>query len=155
MFVYIYNILVNGMKIKIIITLFCVAALYSCSSVRGGSSSYNAYIAPNTKVNSFNEYDLDISQNAITYTIDISTPEGQMKLNKLSLKEAQQLALTEAVAKNNCAMIVNPQYTHLKKGKRILRVTVYGFPAKYKSSQQQYVPMGNRSERTINLNVTH
>lgn len=144
----------NNMKIKILIAVLCSIVLYSCSSVRGGSNSYNAYIAPNTKVNSFNEYDLDISQNAITYTIDISTPEGRMKLNKVSLQEAEQLALTEAIAQNNCAMIINPQYTHLKKGNRILRVTVYGFPAKYKNAQKDYdyVPEQNRKRVDINVN---
>ena len=34
--------------------------------------------------------------------------------------------------KYNCATLFNPQYTHLKKNKDILRVTVYGFPARYK-----------------------
>ena len=63
---------------------------------------------------------------AITYTIDVSTVEGRIKLNKLSLRQAEELALTEAVMNNNCAALFNPQYTHLKKGKKILRVTVYG-----------------------------
>ncbi len=137
-------------KLLIIIVVLCIV---SCSSYRGGSNSNNAYIAPNTVVNSFNEYDMDVSSEPFTYTIDISTPEGKMKLNKISLREAEQLVLTEAVAASKCAMLVNPQFTNLRKGKRVLRITVYGFPAKYKSSSKSYVPMDNRSSKTINVNV--
>lgn len=74
----------------------------------------------------------DTDPTGVTYTIDISTPEGKLKLDKISLAEAQQLALVECLMKYNCATLFNPQYTHLKKGKDILRVTVYGFPARYK-----------------------
>jgi hypothetical protein len=38
----------------------------------------------------------------------------------------------EAIMKYKCGTLVNPQYTHLAKGKRILRVTFYGFPTMYK-----------------------
>ena len=75
---------------------------------------------------------VDIDRPGVTYTIDISTPEGKLKLDKISLAEAQQLALVECLMKYNCATLFNLQYTHLKKGKDILRVTVYGFPARYK-----------------------
>lgn len=138
---------------KLLTLVSAVLYLAGCSTYRGGSNSNNAYIAPNTVVNSFNEYDMDVSSEPFTYTIDISTPEGKMKLNKITLREAEQLVLTEAVAASKCAMLVNPQYTNLMKGKRVLRITVYGFPAKYKSSSQQYVPLDNRSSKTINVNV--
>ena len=59
-----------------------------------------------------------------------------MKLNKLKLREAENLALTEAVMKYNCATLVNPQFTNLKRGKKILRITVYGFPAKFKNQEK-------------------
>ena len=45
----------------------------------------------------------------------------------------QQLVLRECIMKHKCSTIFNPQYTHLKKGKRILRITVFGFPAWYKN----------------------
>lgn len=109
-----------------------VLGLNSCHGVSGALSE-NAHLAPRTSVTSINEYDLDVSNQSVTYTIDISTTDGAAKLKGLSLKEAQNLALTEAVMKNNCAMLINPQYTHLKKGKRILRITVFGFPAYYKN----------------------
>ena len=124
------------MKVNKIIFAFmiCVVTICSCTTTQGGAYSNNATKAPKTKITSTNEYSLDVSPNSISYTIDISTPEGKVKLNKLSLKEAKELALTEAVIQNGCALLVNPQYTYLKKGKRILRITVHGFPAKYKDA---------------------
>lgn len=59
-----------------------------------------------------------------------------MKLNKLKLREAENLALTEAVMKYNCATLVNPQYTNFMRGKKVLRITVFGFPAKYKNQEK-------------------
>lgn len=126
------------MRLNNIITVFSIIgciSLSSCSIVKSGAHSNNAYQTPETKIRSYNEYDLNISSNSISYTIDISTPEGKAKLNKLSLKEAENLALTEAVMKNGCALLVNPQFTNLMKGKQVLRITVHGFPAKYKESK--------------------
>lgn len=120
---------------NIIIFLFIICFISSCSTTRSGAHSDNAYQTPTTHIQSDNEYDLDVSPNGISYTIDVSTPEGKTKLNKLSLKEAEKLALTEAVIKSNCALLVNPQFTNLMKGKHVLRITVYGFPAKYKNSK--------------------
>ena len=126
------------MRTNNLITIYlvvCCMSLYSCNVIKNGTHSNNAYQTPKTQIKSYNEYDLNVSSNSISYTIDISTPEGKVKLNKLSLKEAENLALTEAVIKHGCALLVNPQFTHLKKGKRILRITVHGFPAKYKESK--------------------
>lgn len=122
--------------ITAICLIICCIPFSSCSLIKNGAHSNNAYQTPKTQIKSFNEYDLNVSPNSISYTIDISTPEGKAKLNKLSLKEAENLALTEAVIKHGCALLVNPQFTHLKKGKRVLRITVHGFPAKYKESKQ-------------------
>lgn len=124
------------MKFKVYITAFictlAVVSFSSCSTSRTGANSNNAYQAPRTYIESMNDYALDVEPEGVSYTIDISTPEGAAKLNKISLKEAENLALTEAVIKYNCAMLVNPQFTHLKKGNRILRITVFGFPARYR-----------------------
>lgn len=116
------------------ILLMSVFAISSCSTTKSGTRTSNAYNTPTTDIKSFNDYDLIVSSEGITYTIDISTPEGRAKLNGISLKEAEKLALTEAVIKYNCAMLVNPQYTNLTKGNRVLRITVFGFPAKYKNT---------------------
>ena len=126
------------MKIYTIIAVcltICTLSFSSCSTVKSGAYSNNAYQTPKTKIVSNNDYDLNVSPNSITYTIDISTPEGKAKLNNLSLKEAENLALTEAVIKHGCALLVNPQFTNLMKGKRVLRITVHGFPAKYKNAE--------------------
>lgn len=111
----------------------------SCSSFRsGGEGVTSTEIATYTE--SINRYDLDVDPQGITYTIDISTQEGKIKLNGLSLAQAKQLALEEAAIKNNCARIISPKFSHLKKGKDILRVTVFGFPARYKNSQRTATP---------------
>ena len=69
-------------------------------------------------------------------TIDISTELGAAKLKNLTVKQAEDLAKREAIMKYKCGTLVNPQYTYLKKGKRILRITVYGFPAMYKNQEK-------------------
>lgn len=123
--------------ILFITLLMSILALGSCSSSKSGTRTSNAYHTPATRIKSFNDYDLNVSSEGITYTIDISTPEGRAKLEGLSLREAEELALTEAVIKYNCAMLVNPQYTNLTRGNRVLRITVFGFPAKFKNSEKE------------------
>ena len=111
----------------------------SCSSSRSGAEGItNTEI--NTYVESINRYDLDVDPQGITYTIDISTQEGRIKLNGLSLEEAKNLALEEAAIKNNCARIVSPKYSHLMEHGDVLRITVFGFPARYKNSQKTATP---------------
>lgn len=114
----------------IIISLFS-----SCGTAKSGSHARNAEATVRPTIVSYNELTMDLDSDAITYTIDVSTPEGQLKLNKLSLRQAEQLALVEAIMANDCATLFNPQYTHLRKDKKILRVTVYGFPARYKKKE--------------------
>ncbi len=80
---------------------------------------------------------MDLDPSGVTYTIDISTPEGALKLKNISLYEAQKIALTECLMKYNCATLFNPQFTHLKDGKKILRITVFGFPARYKRANTE------------------
>ena len=118
---------------------YCLFSIVFCLTVSSCSTSRSGGIGVTdtevtTITHSINEYDLDVDAQGITYTIDISTPEGRIKLNKLSLKQAQALALQEAAIKNNCARIVSPKFSYLKKGKQILRVTVVGCPARYKNS---------------------
>ena len=89
------------------------------------------------KGRSINNYDLVPVGDRITYTIDISTPEGKQKLYKLSLSEAQRLAETEASRKYNCDRLIDPRFDYLKKGKRILRITVDGRPGNYRTRDNQ------------------
>lgn len=120
----------------------------SCSSLRsGGDGITDTEIATYTE--SINRFDLDVDPQGITYTIDISTQEGKIKLNGLSLDQAKKMALEEAAIKNNCARIISPKFSHLKKGKQILRVTVFGFPARYKNSQKTATPDKERPSNNI------
>lgn len=112
--------------------VFCLTVSSCFTSRSGGIGITDTEVT--TITHSVNDYDLDVDAQGITYTIDISTPEGRIKLHKISLKQAQALALQEAAIKNNCARIVSPKFSYLKKGKQILRVTVFGFPARYKNS---------------------
>ena len=110
-------------------------AVSSCSSVKSGSTADHAKDGVNTLNVSYNELTMKLDEKGVSYTIDVSTAEGRSKLKDISLADAQQLALIECIIKNNCATLFNPQFTHRKKGKQILRVTVYGFPARYKNTE--------------------
>lgn len=136
----------------LLLIVLLILSVSSCSTTKSGTRTSNAYQTPTTHIKSFNDYDLDVSSESVTYTIDISTPEGKAKLKNLSLREAEELALTEAVIKHNCAMLVNPQYTNLMRGNRVLRITVYGFPAKFKNSEQKRNPQYNKSLNNVIIN---
>lgn len=141
------------MKRTIQMMAFAAIATLSMSSCRtrmtGGGTSAAELIDSYT--GSYNEVNLDIATEPITYSIDISTAEGRTKLRKLSLRDAKSLAIREAVMMNRCAKIVNPQYTQLMKGKKVLRITVYGFPAVYKNKPE--TPYDSRTRQEIDINV--
>lgn len=143
------------MKVNIL-PLFCAAiltaAFSSCSTFSSSSHADHAKDIVSTTNVSYNELTMDLDPNAVSYTIDVSTPEGRLKLNKISLRDAEHLALVECLIKYNCATLFNPQFTHLKKGKHILRVTVYGYPARYKAKELQVQPEPKTST-TTNINI--
>jgi len=121
-------------------TIFTIAliaittvVITSCSSTRAGAGGYDTGMGVNLRDRSYISYDLVPVGDRITYTIDISTPEGKQKLQGLSLDEAKRLAETEASRKYNCDRLIDPRFDYLKKGKRILRVTVDGRPGNYKT----------------------
>lgn len=122
-------------------TAFIVSCLLicSCSTTRSrGEGLTGEEISTYTE--SINRYDLDIDPEFVTYTIDISTPEGRLALHGLTLEEARQKVLTDAAIKFRCTKIFGPKFSHLKKGKQILRITVSGQPARYKNSQKTASP---------------
>lgn len=124
------------MKHSIIIlalTAIGIATLTSCSSTRAGAGGYDTGMGVYATGRSANSYDLVPVGDRITYTIDISTPEGKQKLQGLSLSEAQRLAEVEACRKYNCDRLIDPRFDYLNKGKRILRITVDGRPGNYKT----------------------
>ena len=138
------------------IAAFTIVTICSCSRAHSDATINNAWNAPNTVVNSFNEYDLVASNQYVSYTIDVSTPEGKTKLHKKSEKQANELALAEAVIKYKCSMLINPQFTHLKKGKKILRVTVFGQPAYYRNQAPSVVYEQQSGDNiTINNNIQY
>ena len=115
-----------------------VRPVCSCGSTRSGAGGYATNIGVDARGISVNNYDLVPVGNRITYTIDISTPEGKQKLQRLSLSEALRLAETEASRKYNCDRLIDPRFDYLKKGKRILRITVDGRPGNYRTRDNQY-----------------
>ena len=115
---------------------FAVATIFvvtSCGSAHAGAGGYDTGMGVDARGRSYNNYDLVPVGDRITYTIDISTPEGKQKLQGLSLSEAKRLAETEASRKYNCDRLIDPRFDFLQKGKRILRITVDGRPGNYKT----------------------
>lgn len=122
------------MKNRIITMAFMAASVLTISScgVLAGAGGTDTGVSVHSSGYSVNDYDLIPVGDRISYTIDISTPEGKLKLHKISLKNAKELAETEASHEYNCDRLIDPRYDYLKKGKRILRITVYGRPGIYK-----------------------
>ena len=139
---------------KYILLAATVAATMAMTSCRTTNGAYgrNAQNDIATLLTSDNQYDLDVSTEPVTYTLDISTEIGAAKLKNLTLIQAEDLVKRKAIMKYKCGTLVNPQYTYLKKGKRILRVTVYGFPAMYKNQTPPQYDSRTRQEIDINLN---
>ena len=112
------------------ITIFVIS---SCVSTRSGAGGYDAGMGVQLSDRSYISYDLVPVGDRITYTIDISTPEGKQKLQNISLDDAKRLAETEASRKYNCDRLIDPRFDFLAKGKRILRITVDGRPGNYRT----------------------
>jgi len=93
-------------------TVTAITAFTSCSSTRSGAGGYSTNMGVDARGHSYNSYDLVPVGDRITYTIDISTPEGKQKLYKLSLDEAQRLAETEACRKYNCDRLIDPRFDY-------------------------------------------
>ena len=109
---------------------------FSCSSIRSGAGGTATGNRISIDDRSYISYNLIPVGDRITYTIDISTPEGRQKLQGISLPDAQRLAETEASRKYNCDRLIDPRFDYLKKGKRILRITVDGRPGNYKTRDE-------------------
>ena len=129
-----------------------ILTICSCSSARSGAGGYDTGMGVYATGRSNNYYDLVPVGDRITYTIDISTPEGKQKLQGLSLAEAQRLAETEACRKFNCDRLIDPRFDYLNKGNRILRITVDGRPGNYRTRDNQY---DSRTRQEIDINVRH
>lgn len=134
-----------------ILTLAATATvLSSCGSISSGAGGTSTGVGVETRGQSYNSYDLVPIGDRITYTIDISTPEGKQKLHNLSLAEAKHVAEVEACRKYNCDRLIDPRFDYLKKGKRILRITVDGRPGNYKTREVHY---DSNTRQEIDLNI--
>ena len=91
-----------------------ILTICSCSSARSGAGGYDTGMGVYATGRSNNYYDLVPVGDRITYTIDISTPEGKQKLQGLSLAEAQRLAETEASRKFNCDRLIDARFDLLQ-----------------------------------------
>ena len=121
-------------KVLILISFATTIVLtFTSCKVIAGAGGTNTEVRISTSGRSTNEYDLIPVGDRITYTIDISTPEGAQKLANISLEDAKRLAEIEATRKYNCDRLIDPRFDYLKKGKRILRITVDGRPGNYKT----------------------
>ncbi len=118
--------------VAIIITI-----VSSCGSISSGAGGTNTGVGVYATGRSANYYDLVPVGDRITYTIDISTPEGKQKLDGISLADAKQLAEVEASRKYNCDRLIDPRFDYLKKSKRILRITVDGRPGNYRTKEDK------------------
>lgn len=78
---------------------------------------------------------MDISDEYVTYEIDVLTPEGKLLLKNATEASAKELALSRAIIANKCDAIFQPRvsFVHGRKNE-ILRVSVYGRTAKYKKA---------------------
>lgn len=127
------------------------ATLHSCTIVRAGGTDTGMGVS--VTGSSINRYDLIPVGDRITYTIDISTPEGRQKLKNITVAEAKQLAEVEASRKYNCDRLIDPRFDFLRKGKNILRVTIDGRPGNYRMKEDEKYDLKTRQE--IDINVRH
>lgn len=127
-----------------------ISVVSSCTTTYSGAGGTSTGVGVDARGLSYNSYDLIPIGDRITYTIDISTPEGRQKLQGISLTEAKQLAETEASRKYNCDRLIDPRFDFLKRGKRVLRITVDGRPGNYRTMDNRY---DSRTRQEIDINL--
>lgn len=133
----------------LICSAICLFTLSSCRSSAGAGGAGSG-VTIDARGRSWTDYDLLPVGDRITYTIDISTPEGKQKLSNITLDQAKTLAETEAARKYNCDRLIDPRFDFLRNGKRILRITVDGRPGVYKTRENHY---DSRTRQEIDINV--
>ncbi|MBQ6063397.1 MAG: hypothetical protein IJK87_07165 [Prevotella sp.] len=112
-------------KIFLFYVMVLTVCLSSCRS--SGNVSGNNAISIGTRVVGENSYKIIVGEERIApYTIN-----NRKQLKRLSLQEAKDKVLQEAVIARNCATIVEPNYSYDMKGKKIIRITVVGYPGYY------------------------
>lgn len=121
-------------RLNLLYFIITALALYGCASTPKATLSGNEMDV--TVKSNFQHIDwmtMDISDNYITYEIDVLNPEGKLLLKNATEASAKDLALSRAITANQCDAIFQPRVTFVHGPKNeILRVTVYGRTAKYK-----------------------
>ncbi len=112
-----------------------VLAVISSCSPKVSVRELNANTGAKPIIESYNPLAMDVDTVPIAYTIDISTEAGRHKLKKLSIDEADNLAKVEAMRANKCDIIFSPQFTHFVHKGKVWRVTLFGYPARYKKKE--------------------
>ena len=111
-----------------LVVAFCMS---SCSSHKAAQATNRMYDDNSLKIqkaaSATNNYTIKVEKERIEpYTIN-----DKKKLKGLTLKEAQEKVLQEAVIARGCAVIVEPNYMYDMKGKKVRRITVVGYPGYY------------------------
>lgn len=111
--------------------VFMVIALASCGGKKAAVATNRVYDDNSLKIqkgaSATNNYKIIAGQERIEpYTIS-----ERKRLKGLTLDEAKEKVLQEAVIARGCAMIIEPNYSYDMKGKNIVRITVVGYPGNY------------------------
>lgn len=106
-------------------------AFASCGSNKAAVATNKGFDDNSLKIqkgaSASNNYKIIAGQERIEpYTIS-----DRKRLKGLTLPEAKEKVLQEAVIARGCAMIIEPNYSYDMKGKNIVRITVVGYPGNY------------------------
>lgn len=110
---------------KVFVILACAALCASCSTFRKSSSST---LEVSTSMSSVNTAELEVSPTKIYYNYLPSKFD-----RKTGLKNVINNAVTDALRENKADVLVGMQYDAITKKHKVKRVTISGYPAKYKN----------------------
>lgn len=114
--------------------------MVSCGSKKSltNNRNYDDYgIKVQTTAVSQNAYKIKPSSKRVSYTIpDPRNKKDKKRLKGLTLEEAKEKVLSEAIIEHKCALILQPNYSYDLKGKKVVRITVYGYPAEYEFPEE-------------------
>lgn len=143
----------NKKFINIFLVAIALLILTSCGTVRGIAEGLGVAKRPLDEITSETEVGLVLADQTIEYTIDYSTQDGRLILNKMSEHDAKEYVTSAALIKYNCDVIFRPKYNILKKGRQILRITMGGRPANYKNTLNNQTPTAGSITRNNNSNI--
>ncbi len=114
------------------VSLLLVACGSSKQTVQSNAYNTTHGVQVQTVAGSANNYKIIPSTERVSYTIpDPRRPKDKKRLKGLTLDEAKAKVLAEAVIEHGCAILIQPTYSFEMKGKKVARISVYGYPAVY------------------------